>query len=149
MYLISSAEDWYKPNINTNARFVCGDPHVDPRQWSLLVAYWDSEKGQVDLEQRINAFKNTAENNDAEMTNKVIDEMFVAVFGPEKHNNVRGYGIGVVPNDMPHLVREKRGLGMELQTLKVAYKEQAVEFAKKTQEQREELVLTKLALDRF
>lgn len=41
--------DWYKPNINTNARFVCGDPHVDPRQWSLLVAYWDSEKGQVSL----------------------------------------------------------------------------------------------------
>lgn len=101
------------------------------------------------MEQRVNEFKNTAANNDAEVTSKVIDEMFAAVFGPEKHNNVRGYGIGVVPNDMPHLVREKRGLGMELQSLKVAYEEQAAEFAKKTQLQREELDLTKLALDHY
>lgn len=54
------------------------------------------------------------------ITPAVCNKIFSDVVGPESNGRVKGYGIGVTPADIPGLVIQRRGVGAELQQLRLA-----------------------------
>nr|CAD1817942.1 unnamed protein product [Ananas comosus var. bracteatus] len=70
------------------------DPRVIPDQWKHLVDFWNSEEGQSDID------KITMDN--PEKAKKALKEgdLFLEVFGKERHGHVRGLGLGPCPTDI-------------------------------------------------
>ncbi|KAB2600132.1 hypothetical protein D8674_010403 [Pyrus ussuriensis x Pyrus communis] len=59
-----------------------------------------------------------------EVTTEVRNKIYAEVLGPEKRNQVRGFGLGVGWADVPGIVTEQRGISREVKYLREAYEAQ-------------------------
>ncbi|KAK9923169.1 hypothetical protein M0R45_031601 [Rubus argutus] len=59
--------------------------------------------------------------------------------GPEKHNRVCGYGVGVNWSDIPGIVTENTGITQKIQALKDVYEAQREEYEKREAEMTKQL----------
>ena len=79
------------------------------------------------LQDAIQEHENNIRNEGREVTNEDRNEIFTLVMGPEKHNRVRGYGVGATWADVPGIVTQKNGLKHQVKALRDANEAQRAE----------------------
>lgn len=68
-----------------------------------------------------------------------INEVYAYALGKEKRGKVRGFGLGVTPDQVPGIVVQKRGVHLEIQAMREQHDTEIKTIRKESQEKEDKL----------
>ncbi|CAN6560645.1 unnamed protein product [Malus baccata var. baccata] len=109
---------------NSEQRKHCDDARVIQTQWQALVAHWDKMENKFFKRLAFENLEVEVREHGQDVTTEVRKRIYAEVLGPEKQNQLRGFGLRVGWADVPGIAIEQRCISREVKYLREAYEAQ-------------------------